>query len=51
MNSTPHPIAKVFAPLVFLSLALLTLGFSFGPAGAEESASPGAAPTHVASSQ
>jgi hypothetical protein len=35
VNSHPHPIAKVFAPLVFLSLALLTLGFSFGPAQAE----------------
>ena len=40
----PHPIAKVFAPLVFLSLALLTLGFSFGPAHGQGPASATAAP-------
>jgi len=33
MNS--HPFAKVFGPVIFLSLALLTLGFSFGPAEAQ----------------
>ena len=39
-----HPIAKVFEPAVFISLALLTLGFSFGPAHAEQPASISAAP-------
>jgi len=38
MNPNPHPFAKVFGPVVFLSLALLTLGFSFGPAEAETTA-------------
>ena len=42
MNS--HPFARVFAPAVFLSLALLALAFSFGPAQAQGSASPIAAP-------
>ena len=42
MNS--HPIAKVFAPTVFLALVLLSLGFSFGPAQAQGPASPTAAP-------
>ena len=41
---TPHPFARVFAPAVFLSLALLSLGFSFGPAQAQGPASPIAAP-------
>jgi len=45
----PHPIAKVFAPAVFLLLALLSVGMSFGSADAP--ASPDAAPTSVASSQ
>lgn len=40
----PHPVAKIFGPAVFLSLALLTLGFSFGPAHAEQPASVSAAP-------
>ena len=35
MNPTPHPIAKIFAPMVFLTLALLTVGFSFGQAEAQ----------------
>jgi hypothetical protein len=39
-----HPIAKVFAPAVFLSLILLSLAFSFGPAQAQQPASPIAAP-------
>ena len=42
MNS--HPIARVFAPAVFLSLVLLSLGFSFGSAQAQGPASPIAAP-------
>jgi hypothetical protein len=44
MNNS-HPFAKVFAPIVFLSLALLTLGFSFGPAEAQPPASVTAAST------
>ncbi len=36
MNS--HPIAKVFGPAVFFSLALLTLGFSVGSAQAQSHA-------------
>ena len=35
MNPQHHPLAKIFAPVVFLSLALLSLGFSFGPAEAQ----------------
>ncbi|MDP1591509.1 MAG: hypothetical protein Q8M07_27380 [Prosthecobacter sp.] len=27
----PHPFAKIFAPVVFGALALLTVGMSFGP--------------------
>ena len=42
MNS--RPIARVFAPAVFLSLVLLSLGFSFGSAQAQGPASPIAAP-------
>ena len=42
MNS--HPFAKIFAPVVFLSLALHSAGFSFGPAHAQGPASPIAAP-------
>jgi len=38
MNTT-HPVAKIFAPAVFASLAFLTLGFSLGTAQAEQSAS------------
>ena len=41
----PHPLAKVFAPAVFLSLVLLSLAFSFGPVQAQSPASPNAAPT------
>ena len=43
-----HPIAKVFAPTIFLALVVLALGFSFGSAQqaqAQGSASPIAAPT------
>ena len=40
----PHPIARAFAPAVFLSLVLLSLGFSFGSAQAQGPASPIAAP-------
>jgi hypothetical protein len=40
----PHPFAKAFAPAVFISLALLSLGFSFGSAQAQGPASPIAAP-------
>jgi hypothetical protein len=40
----PHPFARVFAPAVFISLVLLSLGFSFGPAQAQGPASPIAAP-------
>ena len=40
----PHPIAKVFAPTVFLTLALLSLAISFGNAQAQAPASPIAAP-------
>ena len=32
----PHPIAKIFAPAVFGSLALLSVGFMFTPAQADE---------------
>lgn len=32
----PHPVAKLFAPVVFASLALLSVGFAFSPAQAEE---------------
>ena len=39
----PHPIAKIFAPVVFLTLALLTVGFSFTPEQAESPASLNAA--------
>jgi hypothetical protein len=39
-----HPIARVFAPAVFLSLVLLSLAFSFGSAQAQGPASPIAAP-------
>ena len=42
--NTPHPVAKLFAPAVFLSLALLTLAMSFGPAQAEQLSSATAAP-------
>ena len=40
----PHPIAKVFAPAVFLSLILLSLAFSFGSVQAQPPAAPIAAP-------
>jgi hypothetical protein len=39
-----HPIARVFAPAVFLSLVLLSLAFSFGPAQAQPPASQTVAP-------
>jgi hypothetical protein len=39
MNPNPHPVAKIFAPVVFLTLALLTVGFSFAPEQAEPPAS------------
>jgi hypothetical protein len=47
----PNPIAKMFAPVVFLLLALLTLGFSFGPSEAQAPVSPAAAPITVATSR
>lgn len=40
----PHPVAKFFAPVVFASLALLSVGFSFSPAQAEQPAAVSAAP-------
>lgn len=40
----PHPLAKIFAPAVFLSLALLSVGFSFSPAQADEPESVTEAP-------
>lgn len=40
----PHPLAKAFAPIVFGSLALLTLAMSFGPVQAQQPAPPVAAP-------
>jgi hypothetical protein len=49
MNS--HPIAKIFGPVVFLSLALLALGFSFGPAEAQGPESPTTTTSSVATSQ
>jgi len=45
----PHPIAKVFAPTVFLLLALLSVGMSFGSADAP--ASPDAAPASAEASR
>lgn len=33
---TPHPVAKIFAPVVFASLALLSVGFAFTPAQADQ---------------
>ena len=45
----PHPIAKVFAPTVFLVLALLSVGFSFG--SGEAPAHPDAAPASAEASQ
>jgi len=39
-----HPFARVFAPAVFLSLVLLSVAFSFGPAQAQGPASQLAAP-------
>jgi len=39
-----HPIARAFGPAVFLALAFLTLGFSFGPAHGQEPASVTATP-------
>ena len=36
MNPNPHPIAKIFAPIVFSTLALLTVGMAFTPAQADQ---------------
>jgi hypothetical protein len=47
----PHPIAKLFAPVIFLSLALLTMGFSFGPEPSPGPETPVAAPSPVSTSQ
>lgn len=33
---TPHPFARIFAPLVFAGLGLLTVGMSLGPLQAEQ---------------
>ena len=32
----PHPAAKIFAPIVFGALALLSVGMAFGPAQADQ---------------
>ena len=46
---TPHPIAKIFAPVVFGSLALLSVAMAFSPAQADEPATETQAPRVQAS--
>lgn len=40
MDKNPHPIAKIFAPIVFSTLALLSVGMAFTPAQADEPEAP-----------
>lgn len=49
MTPHPHPIAKIFAPVVFGALALLTMGMSFGPGQTDQPESEPQAPRVEAS--